>query len=419
MNGLIRLGFKAGYLSEHRLTPPTWTFLAGTAITSFGTGLALPYLAIYFSDERLLSPAEVAFLYATLGVISLLVGAIGGLLVDRIGPWTIGASGAGLQCLGFLLLSMTADVPTLFIAMVILGIGNGLFFPARTPIVVSLVAAESRTRVYSLRFLANNLGVGIGGFSAGVILLSTVHRLEILLVLNAMSFALFAVILLCIAPRTTSTGHIPARPDTDSSAVDSPNKRMLLGPISLLILSHTLTALFGATQIDTTIPLALRSTMQLEVSQVGILIGGISIFAAVAQLPLGKVVEIIGNTRALALQAGLWTAAWVLGLTSTMLAYHSIVVAVALLALVGLAECLFNPALNGALVQLSPPGLLGRINGLISSSYSGSLAWGPSIGFLLLNIDDEAFWCMLTFGMAGSLCCNAILLRRAQCQANT
>ena len=72
-----------------RLPPAVRRLVAGVAVSSFGTGLTLPFTLILLSEVRGIALPTVGLLLAVPGVVGLLAVPVSGALVDRIGPRTV------------------------------------------------------------------------------------------------------------------------------------------------------------------------------------------------------------------------------------------------------------------------------------------------------------------------------------------
>ena len=286
--------------------------------------------------------------------------------------------------------------------MAIVGLGNGLFFAARTPIVVALVEPIALTRAFSVRFLANSVGAGLGAVSAGF-LLSVAHwPFSTVLLIDAATFVVFAAVIGVVAPKgARATGGEP-----DRCRRTTRRKRLraiLTARVLRLICAHTLIAFFCITQLDSTVPVALNAALHLSYATIGSIIGATSLVAVLVQLPIGRLVEVLGDVRSFTLQGALWCAAWLAGFLALLFPAATVPLVIIMMVSVCVAECVFNPAMNNLVVKFSAASTIGRVNGIVSSSFSASLAWGPSLGFLLLGAGGSLYWLALLAGAALAL----------------
>src|ERR671919_1443921 len=73
-----------------------WVLQAGGLANFFGNGVVLPFLLIYLHNVRGISLSVAGLIVATNAVAGLASGALGGALVDRIGPRATLAGGLGI-----------------------------------------------------------------------------------------------------------------------------------------------------------------------------------------------------------------------------------------------------------------------------------------------------------------------------------
>jgi len=394
---------KAGYRAETPLPTGMRWFLVGTVVTSFGNGAAAPFLAIHLVTVGALDEPLVAIFFTVLGSTSVVLSPAGGHLVDRWGARLGTVSGSLVQGTGFVVLAVAHSFPTFLLGAVVTGAGNALFFPARSPALVAMVEAQSLTRAFSARFLANNIGAGAGIVTAGLLVTLGGAPTNALLFINAISTWTFALVLHAVVPRATvDPGRGPRgeeRPARSRAGIE------LGSGVLRLIAAHTFIAFFAVVQLDSTVPLALSRSADLDILQISLFLGAGSVLALVIQMPIGRLVDRLGSARAFRLQMVLWAAAWACGAAAAWSPGGTHFLLISMICLVSVAECTFAPALNGLVVSCSTSSNLGRVNGLISGSYSAALVWGPALGLGLLERGSEWFWIALLTGAAAGLLC--------------
>lgn len=128
-----------------------------------------PLLAVYLVRGEGLTPGE-AGLLISVGSTGLLVGSLlSGPLCDRRGRRTALLTALALNAAGYLGLAVLDGPPwtyagLLFVALV----GMGMFSPASNTLVADLTTPEQRPFAYTLSYVGNNLGMGIGPLLGGV-----------------------------------------------------------------------------------------------------------------------------------------------------------------------------------------------------------------------------------------------------------
>lgn len=140
-----------------------WALLGSFLIQHAGFYLALPFLAIIFTQQFGLTPGQTGMILGTISLSYQVAGVIGGPLSDRIGRRIAMVAGLLLQAAGFLAFIWVRSVPGLAGAAIMVGIGGGLFAPAaRAGIAVLASGDEERTTAFSARGIAANIGMSIG-----------------------------------------------------------------------------------------------------------------------------------------------------------------------------------------------------------------------------------------------------------------
>ncbi len=180
---------------------PSRRFFTAHAQSCLGSGLAhvvLPLLAYQHTGSAW---AVTAVLVPDL-LPSILFGPLLGALVDRVG-WRACAIAADLlRFLAFMLVVFTHSLPALILAAALAGTGAALFTPAALAGVSRLAPGERRPAALGLFGALDDLGLTAGpALAAGLL---AVVPPAALLGANAASFAVSAVLLAGIGPRTRS-----------------------------------------------------------------------------------------------------------------------------------------------------------------------------------------------------------------------
>jgi EmrB/QacA subfamily drug resistance transporter len=150
------------------------TFIAGN-VASFLAALARGaftfVLVFYFQGVLRTSAEEAGLLLIPLSAAFAVAGPVSGIVSDFTGARSIGTAGLLLSCAGFGALVISpgaAPYPTLALAMVLLGVGQGMFAAPNRAEVMSSVPAERRgiaAGVGTTFLNAGNLGSLIIGFT--------------------------------------------------------------------------------------------------------------------------------------------------------------------------------------------------------------------------------------------------------------
>ncbi|MEK8126386.1 MFS transporter [Paenibacillus filicis] len=155
--------------SRYRITrfwqdyhPIVHVLLVGTVLARTASSMSMPFLAIYLSRESDLSPVLIGMIIGLGSLAGTFGGFIGGALSDRLGRkvimmvalvgWVVvfGGFAAAKAPIAFMLLNMLN------------GLCRSLYEPVSQALMADVTPKEKRLRVFSLRYLAINIGVAVG-----------------------------------------------------------------------------------------------------------------------------------------------------------------------------------------------------------------------------------------------------------------
>lgn len=135
--------------------------------------LILPPLFPWLKAEFALSYAELGLLMSVFFVVSCIVQAASGFLVDRIGARPVLFVGVGLLALSAIVLSQSNGYSILLLGAVIAGCGNGVFHPVDYTLINHKVSAPRLPYAYSAHGVTGYLGWAAAPvFMAGIAALS-------------------------------------------------------------------------------------------------------------------------------------------------------------------------------------------------------------------------------------------------------
>jgi len=135
--------------------------------------LILPPLFPWLKTEFALSYAELGLLMSVFFVVSCIVQAASGFLVDRIGARPVLFVGVGLLALSAIVLSQSNGYGLLILGAVIAGCGNGVFHPVDYTLINHKVSVPRLPYAYSAHGVTGYLGWAVAPvFMAGIAALS-------------------------------------------------------------------------------------------------------------------------------------------------------------------------------------------------------------------------------------------------------
>ena len=160
--------------------------------------MTLPIVIVFLHDGRGISLAAAGLALAVAGAAGLVGTIAAGVAADRFGAGRTAVAGlvlAGAGTVGFLAVhSLGAAI----VAAAFQGAGFGVVWIGMFPLLVHAVEDRRREDMLGVSYGAINLGLGIGSLLAGAILAFSPDEFGILFVVDAASYALFAVLLIAL-----------------------------------------------------------------------------------------------------------------------------------------------------------------------------------------------------------------------------
>ncbi|MFG2044282.1 MFS transporter [Dactylosporangium sp. NPDC048998] len=376
---------------ERRLTGPAWWFVAGYGLSAVGTGLCYPFLAIYLHQFRGLSAGATAVLLLVLAGAAVPMSVYGGSLVDRHSPRAVAIGALLVQAIGWLALAAGSGYGAELLALLVIGVGTGLFLPAVIPIIARLSPTdEIKVRTMSLRYLLLNVGLGLGAGLGGLVLdPATDARYRWLFAADGVSCALYAVLIAALV-------RLPA--DTDRPVREGARPvRFRPGlNFALLLLAQLLLVTFGLAQMESGVPLAIRGELAGSTTLVGGLYTIATLVVLAGQLPVSRWVERVHKTRALITMGLAWAGAWLLGYAAGALTGGPrVALLVVMTVTFALGECAYSPAFYTLVEKLAPAGTLGRSSGAAWATFQVGNTIGPPVAVYLVG-SAVPFWLVLS-----------------------
>lgn len=181
-----------------------WTIWLGTLVNKLGS-VVVPFLALYLTQERLLSKALAGLLISLYGVGAILAGLTGGMLADRYGrrvTLLLSLFGGAVATLG---IGFARQLSILALFTFLVGWLGEMYRPAVAALIADVVPPEKRTRAYGLLYWVINLGFAVAMMVGG---LAATKSFLSLFLFDAATMALYGVLVFVKVPET--------RPDHDA-----------------------------------------------------------------------------------------------------------------------------------------------------------------------------------------------------------
>ncbi len=265
------------------------------------------------------------------------------------------------------------------------GIGSGSFWPSQSALLAALTPATRRAPAYALQRLSMNVGVALGGLTAGFIAsVGDPKTFTLLFAINCVTFVGYMVVLAWVRAPALHEGRL-------GGSWGAVLRDRVFTKFTLLNAAFMTAAISLAVEL---LPAFAKNVTGISEQEVGIVFALDAIGIVLFQLPVVKLVEGRSRMRGLALMGVLWAASflavWAAGSWTRVTAAFAILAAAMLVFAVG--ECLHGAIQAPLSVDLAPPQLVGRY--LAASSISWQIGWivGPAAGGFVLQHRPLLLW---------------------------
>jgi MFS family permease len=377
----------AAYLRslDPRLPRPVYVLELGALVNAFGSGVVLPFLLIYLHNVRGISFGLAGTAAAVQSAAALGSGFLGGTLSDRIGPKRVLLASLAVMTVAFALMPSIRTAWHAFAIYTLWGIGSGAFWPSQSALLAGLTPARRRAPAYALQRLAMNVGVALGGVTAGLIAsVGNPETFTVLFAINCVTFIGYMVVLAWVRAPALHEGRLGGSwravlRDRVFTIYTLLNAAFITAAISVVV---ELLQAFG------------KNVTGISEQEVGIVFALDAVGVAIFQLPVVKLSEGRSRMRGLALMGTLWAGSllgvWAAGSWTYATVAFGILAGAVLLFAVG--ECLHGAIHTPLSVDLAPPQLVGRY--VAAASISWQIGWivGPAAGGFLLQHRPLLLW---------------------------
>ncbi len=372
------------------LPPKIRGLLLGVLISGTGNGLVFSFLFIYLHQVRGIPSGIVGLLSAYGAVVALCLSPLFGSLIDHWGPkpvlmGSLVLSAVSVGCMGFI-----HNIPTALLVITFTSSGGAAMWPSQSAIAVELTTEEQRPRYFGSQFAMMNLGMGLGGLIASLIV-DTSHPQTFVNLYrgDGFSFLLYFVIVLSIH----GVGHrTHAERKVNSDRIDG-WRNVLADKVFLKVWLISIGAvLCGYAQLEVGFTAFSSMIAKVQPSEIAWAFVGNTLLIAVAQLWFVKKFEKYDRTKSIAIAALLWAAAWVALALAGIIRSQALALIVICQIVFGFGEMVWSPIMPSIVNQLAPAHLRGRYNAASTSTWTIGSIMGPVIAGVLLGANLQWWW---------------------------
>lgn len=223
--------------------------LVALGVDNAGSGLFLPLVLVYVTRVVGL-PVTVAGTVVAAGTAAgLLVPAVAGRLVDRVGPKPVVVAAQGVQAAGVVAYLLARGAPGVAVGALLLAVGFQLFYSSLFALIADVAPPGPRDHAFAVVDMVRAGAFGAGALIAGGLL--TVldgSALRVALAADAVTSVVAAlVVVLVVRPRRHHAEHSAAAPDdgADGAPADRPPSVLRDRPFLVLTVAAALISLPG------------------------------------------------------------------------------------------------------------------------------------------------------------------------------
>ena len=338
--------------------------------------MTLPIVIVFLHDGRGLSLAAAGFALGVSGAAGLVGTILAGVAADRFGAGRTAIAGLALSGAGTAGFLAVHSLGVAVLAASLQGAGFAITWVGIFPLLIRAVDDRRREDVLGVTYGAINLGLGVGSLIAGTILALSPNAFDVLFVVDAVSYALFAVLLLWLgAVREEPREGAVAAGVSAYGPVVRDTRLLAATAISFLLV------VAGYSQITSAFPAWATGPAGVSRSIVGFAFAANTWAIVVAQLVVLRLVRDWRRTRAVAVTGLVFGASWIVVLVAGEASSRTLAAAglIAGMAVFGIGETFLSPSLPGIVNRLTGEETRGRYVAFYSLSWQA----GPMIGPLI------------------------------------
>lgn len=387
-----------------QLNPQVWILGIGRFLSEIGTGFTLFYAPIFFVNQVGLSATAVGFALGSASISGVVGRILGGTFSDSKfwGRRRTLLLSAAVAAISSLVLATTNNFSTLVVGNLLMGLGQGLYWPATEAVVADLTPPEQRREAFALTRLADNLGMGMGIVFGGA-LIGTTGAYRALFIVDAISFVVFFGVVYFAITETYQPSERQQNTSIQSSWLQALRDRPLLVYVIVNIIFTTYIS-----QLHSTLPLYLKNFVAVGAEKgfaettISALFALYLALAVLCQLPVARALKRFSHAHALTVSALMWAVGfsliWVTGVATT----NNLGWAICGLGVFALATVSYTPSASALITDLAPESQRGVYFSINSLCWAAGYFIGPPLGGWALDqprIVVYIFWLILALSV--------------------
>ena len=358
-----------------------WILAAGRLLSQIGTGFTLFYAPIFFVNQVGISSTLVGIALGSASVSGVVGRFLGGQWADspQWGRRRTLLFSAAISMFADVVLSLTANFPTLVVGNLLMGFGVGMYWPATEAAIIDIASIEQRNEAFALTRLADSLGLSLGVVLGGALIASS-GNYRSLFIIDGISFAIFFAIIYFAIAETYKFSSQPIKGDRSWSLAFGDRRLMIYVAVNILFTTYL-------SQVQSTMPLYFKNFITVGDTGAGFsekVISGLFTWhialAAIFQLPAARLLNRFTRIEALKFSLVLWGIGFVLVWVTGIAAENTLTWAVLTLGVMAIAMITYTPSASAFVADLAPESLRGIYFSISSQCWAIGYFIGPSLG---------------------------------------
>jgi MFS family permease len=359
--------------------PIVLSLVCGHGLSRIGSSMSLPFLSLYLASHTDMSKGMIGVVAGAGALVGTFGGFIGGALSDRVGRRAIMFTALFMWSVVFIGFAI-AKLPLIFLVLNMLnGLCRSWFEPVSQALMADLTEPEKRLKVFSMRYIAANIGVSVGPLLGAWL---GMGKGSLPFVVTGLIYLLYGMVLysLLVSFGIKEMEASPKEKITLASAWqvvrrDSCLKMFLIGAMVVGI---------GYSQVMVTLSQYLEANFEQSVRLFAGLMSINALTVIAMQIPISRWAEKHSPLLGIHVGNGLFAA----GLLGFAVSSNWLGLALSMIVFT-IGEILNYPAGSVLLDRLAPPGMRGTYFGAQTFGNLGQFI-GPAVGGFLLGAYNGA-----------------------------
>ncbi|TWN82045.1 MDR family MFS transporter [Bacillus licheniformis] len=365
----------AQFKAFSHLHPLIRFLLIGTLVTKAAKSMTTPFLALYLHMKTGADFGTIGLVIG-LGYFSSTVGGVvGGALSDKIGRKKVMLSSIFIWSFVFILFGLVHDFMWFLLLNILSGLCHSCFEPVSKALMAELSEREMRFRIFSLRYLAINVGAAVGPLLGAYFGLA---KTGTPFIITGLVYFGYAILLSLMMIRLTTVKETKIAPEKVQAG--SVLKTLKQDKALRLYIAGGILFLFSYSQMESTLLQYLNNDFANGVKIFSTLITLNAVTVILLQVPLTRLFERYKSLTTISIG----TVFCILGNIGFSIANGWIVFMLSMFVLT-IGEILCFPSMNVLLDELAPDHMKGAYYGM-QNLYNIGEFLGPWLGGMMLAL---------------------------------